>query len=138
MNTIVKRSISSAAARKMIDAAERKAAEISIAMSIAVVDESGTLKAFLRMDGAAHSSLQVSTEKAVTAASFGVPTDQWYGFIKDDGALLHGLPSMAGVSIIGGGYPIYEEGAIVGAIGAAGGLYTQDMDVAQAGLAALD
>jgi uncharacterized protein GlcG (DUF336 family) len=40
--------------------------------------------------------------------------------------------------IFGGGYPIQVEGKVVGAIGASGGHYSQDMEVAQAGLAALE
>jgi uncharacterized protein GlcG (DUF336 family) len=37
--------------------------------------------------------------------------------------------------VFGGGYPIKIGDAIVGAIGVSGGHYTQDMEVAQAGLA---
>ena len=39
--------------------------------------------------------------------------------------------------IFGGGYPIKRGEAIVGAIGVSGGHYSQDMEVAQAGLAVL-
>jgi uncharacterized protein GlcG (DUF336 family) len=39
--------------------------------------------------------------------------------------------------IFGGGYPITIGDAIVGAIGVGGGHYTQDQQVAEAGLAAL-
>ena len=39
--------------------------------------------------------------------------------------------------IFGGGFPITLGGKVVGAIGVSGGHYTQDMEVAQAGLAVL-
>jgi uncharacterized protein GlcG (DUF336 family) len=39
--------------------------------------------------------------------------------------------------VFGGGYPIKIGNAVVGAIGVSGGHYSQDMDVAQAGLAAI-
>jgi uncharacterized protein GlcG (DUF336 family) len=37
--------------------------------------------------------------------------------------------------IFGGGYPIKAGDRVVGAIGVSGGHYTQDMEVAKAGLA---
>jgi hypothetical protein len=51
-------------------------------MAIAVVDDSGVLKAFSRMDGAPL--LAVAQDKAYTAAGFGLSTDGWFEFIKDD------------------------------------------------------
>jgi uncharacterized protein GlcG (DUF336 family) len=39
--------------------------------------------------------------------------------------------------VFGGGFPITIGGSVVGGIGVSGGHYTQDMDVAQAGLAAV-
>ena len=39
--------------------------------------------------------------------------------------------------VFGGGYPIKVGEAVVGGIGVSGGHYSQDMEVAQAGLSAL-
>ncbi len=57
-NTFQKSTITSEAAQRLIAAAEAKAREMNIPMSIAVVDSDGTLKAFSRMDGAALLSVQ--------------------------------------------------------------------------------
>jgi uncharacterized protein GlcG (DUF336 family) len=133
-----KASVSSELAHRMIAAAEAKASEIGVPMVIAVCDESGVLKAFSRMDGAALLSVQVAQDKAYTSVGFGMPTDAWHPFIKDDPPLADG--AVGGVDrliIFGGGYPIQIDGTTVGAIGASGGHYSQDMEVAQAGLAAL-
>jgi uncharacterized protein GlcG (DUF336 family) len=46
-----KQSVSTELAHRMIAAAERRAAELGHAFVIAVVDESGVLKALSRMDG---------------------------------------------------------------------------------------
>ena len=133
-----KSSITSETAHRMIDAAERKAREIGHPMVIAVVDEAGVLKAFSRMDGAALLSVQVAQDKAYTAAGFGLSTDAWHDFIKNDPHLAAGAPSgIHRLVIFGGGYPIKVDEQIVGAIGVSGGHYSQDMEVAQAGLAAL-
>jgi uncharacterized protein GlcG (DUF336 family) len=135
--TVSKPSISAEAAAAVIRAAEAKAAEISVPMVIAVVDESGVLKAFSRMDGAALLSVDIAQDKAYTAVAFGIPTDGWFEFIKNDPPLLHGIVKTPRLIVFGGGYPIEVDGKIVGGIGVSGGHYEQDMKVAQGALAAL-
>jgi uncharacterized protein GlcG (DUF336 family) len=138
-NVFEKRSISSEAAHQVIAAAERKALEIGTPMVIAIVDESGVLKTLSRMDGAALLSVQVAQDKAYTAAGFGLATDQWHDFIKNDPPLAAGATTgISRLVVFGGGYPIKVGDQIVGAIGVSGGHYSQDMQVAQAGLAALE
>jgi uncharacterized protein GlcG (DUF336 family) len=122
--TFIKRSIDATTAERAIAAAAEKATEMKIPMCIAIVDESGDLKAFRRMDGAPKLSVEISQNKAYTAACFGMATHAWYDFIKDDAPLLHGIP-------------IQLEGGVVGAIGVSGGHYSHDMEVARAALAAI-
>jgi uncharacterized protein GlcG (DUF336 family) len=112
-------------ARAMIDAAQRKAAEMGHPFVIAVVDESGILKAFIRMDGAALLSVQIAQDKAYTAAGFGLATHGWHDFVKDDPPLAMGAaPGIDRLVVFGGGYPIKIGDAIVGGIGVSGGHYT--------------
>jgi uncharacterized protein GlcG (DUF336 family) len=132
-----KASISVETAQALIAAAERKAAEMGVPMVIAVCDESGVLKAFSRMDGAPLLSVEIAQNKAYTAVSFGIPTHGWFDFIKDDPPLLHGITHTPRLVVFGGGYPVQHDGAVVGGIGVSGGHYHQDMQVAEAALAAL-
>jgi uncharacterized protein GlcG (DUF336 family) len=137
-NTFQKASITAAAAQRIIAAAEVKAVEMGRPMVIAVVDGDGTLKAFTRMDGAPLLSVQLAQDKAYTAISFGMATHEWHEFVKDDPPLLHGIIKTDRLIVFGGGYPITTDaGIIIGGIGVSGGHYTHDMEVAQAGLAAL-
>ncbi len=130
--------ITTDAAHRVIAAAEARATEMGVPMCIAVADTGGNLKAFSRMDGAALLSTQVAQDKAYTAVGFGMPTHGWHDFIKDDAPLADGAPTgIDRLVIFGGGYPIQVDGAVVGAIGVSGGHYSQDQDVAEAGLAAL-
>ncbi|HUZ84709.1 MAG TPA: heme-binding protein [Gaiellales bacterium] len=132
-----KASIGTELARRVIAAAEAEARSLGTPMVIAVCDESGVLKAFSRMDGAALLSVQIAQDKAYTAAGFGLSTDAWHDFIKDDAPLATG--AVGGIDrlvVFGGGYPIKSGDAVIGAIGVSGGHYSQDMQVAQAGLAA--
>ena len=107
-------------------------------MCIAVTDEGGDLKAFQRMDGAPKLSIQISQDKAYTAASFSMATHAWFDFIKDDPPLLHGITHTPRLIVFGGGFPIVIGGEVIGAIGVSGGHYTQDMECARAALAAID
>jgi uncharacterized protein GlcG (DUF336 family) len=137
-STFEKASVSTELAHQIISAAEAKASDIGTPMVIAVCDESGVLKALSRMDGAALLSVQIAQDKAYTAVGFGMPSDAWHPFIKDDPPLAVG--AVGGIDrlvIFGGGYPIKLGDQIVGAIGVSGGHYSQDMEVAQAGLAAV-
>jgi len=136
--TFEKASITTELAHRMIAAAEQKAHEIGQPFVIAIVDESGVLKAFSRMDKAPLLSVQVAQDKAYTAIGFGLSTDAWYDFIKNDPPLAAGAPTgIDRLVIFGGGYPITIDGQVVGGIGVSGGHYTQDMEVAKGGLSVL-
>jgi uncharacterized protein GlcG (DUF336 family) len=136
--TFDRSSVTAELAKAVIAAAERKAQEMGHPFVIAVVDDSGVLKAFSRMDGAALLSVQVAQDKAYTAVGFGMPSHGWYDFVKDDPPLAMGAaPGIDRLIVFGGGYPITIGGTVVGAIGVSGGHYSQDMQVAQAGLSAV-
>ncbi len=134
--TFEKRSVTAETAQRMVEAAVAKAKELGVPQVVAVVDESGLLKAFCRMDGAPLVSIEVAQNKAYTAL-FGMPSHEFYNFIKDDPALLAGVPHIPRIAIFGGGLPIRIEGAVVGGIGVSGGTVEQDIACAQAGLDAI-
>lgn len=136
--TVVRASIGSAGSTALLRAAEAAADAFGAAVAIAVVDESGVLKGFSRMDGAPLLSSDIARDKAVTAASFGVATHLWYDRIKDEPALVHGLSKAAGFTLLGGGVPIVQDGAVVGGIGVSGGSAEEDLAIAEAALKALD
>jgi uncharacterized protein GlcG (DUF336 family) len=137
-NSFQKSSITSEAAERLISAAEAKSREMGKAMCIAVCDEDGILKAFRRMDGAALLSVQIAQDKAFTAISFGgLATHEWYDFIKNDPPLLNGIVKTDRLVVFGGGYAIKTSEGIIGGIGVSGGHYSEDMQVAEAGLEAL-
>lgn len=133
-----KQSITAAAAQRVLEAAHVKAAEIGVPMVIAICDESGVLKTYRRMDGAAQLSVEIAQDKAYTAISFSMPTHAWFDFIKDDAPLYQGIVNTPRLVVFGGGYPIKLGDDVIGGIGVSGGHYSQDMEVAEAGLAALE
>lgn len=134
--TFEKQSISAEMAQKMVAAAVAKAQELGIPQVAAVLDESGHLKAFCRMDSAPLVSIEVAQNKAYTAL-FGMPSHEFFNFIKNDPALLAGVPHIPRIVTFGGGLPIRIGDAVVGAIGVSGGSVEQDIACAQAGLDAI-
>src|SRR5687767_1980396 len=66
-------------ARRIIAAAENKAAEIKQPMNIAVVDGGGNLVAHVRMDNAWIGSVDISIKKAWTARAFDIATKDLAG-----------------------------------------------------------
>ena len=125
-----KKVLTLAAARKMVAAAERH----HLAGVVAVVDDGGWPILIERMDHAAYTaSVELAPGKARTAALF-KPS----GALED--AIDHGR--IAAVTARGfiemkGGLPIVVDGEVIGAIGASFDTPEHDVQIAQAGLAAL-
>ena len=120
-------------AMKILDAAMAKAAEMGVPQCISVVDAGGHLLAFSRMDGAFVLSIDSSLMKAMTAASYGEPT----GHIPEGVDLKLAIATQGKRVNLPGGLPIIVDGHLVGGIGVGSGAGHEDLEVADAGLAAI-
>ncbi|HEX8161662.1 MAG TPA: heme-binding protein [Pyrinomonadaceae bacterium] len=121
-------------ARRVIEAAEKKAEGIGQPMNIAVVDAGGNLVAHARMDGAWVGSIDISIKKAWTSRAFDIATKD-LSKLAQPGADFYGIHASNGgkVMIFAGGIPLKRDGAVVGAVGVSGGSGKQDQQVAEAG-----
>lgn len=126
---------------RMLQAAVKKAEEMGVPMSIAIVDEGGHLLGFVRTDkGKAH-NIPMALAKARSAAFKQLPTGKTgtLGNPLDDhmaiALTLAGGPE--NFVTFSGGFPVEIQGECVGGIGVSGGRGEQDQAVAQAGLDAL-
>jgi uncharacterized protein GlcG (DUF336 family) len=124
-------------AETMIHAAKRKAEELKILEDIAVVDTSGTLKAFVRMDGAWLGSIDIAIRKARTARYFDMETAE-IGKMSQPGQPIYGVEqSNGGLISFGGGIPLKDaDGKVIGAIGVSGSSVENDVEVAKAAVEA--
>ena len=120
------------ASLKMLAAGVAKANELGCKVSLAVVDQSCRLVAFLMMDGARHFSIITTQRKAITSASQKQPT----GYAPEENALSMSV-RMGDFTNIPGGFPIVVQGQVIGAVAAGGAKIEEDVLVAKAALAAL-
>ncbi|MCH8550832.1 MAG: heme-binding protein [Natronospirillum sp.] len=122
-------------AHHLITGARLKAEEIGVPMCIAVVDESGNLIAFERMNGGKVTSITIAQDKAFTAGAARKATHE-YNKACVPGNLAFGIHTAIGgrLCVVGGGLPVTVDGEVVGGIGLSSGTPDQDMVCAQAGI----
>lgn len=123
-------------ALQMVRAAQAQAEKLDIAVTVAVVDESGRMVALGRMDRARPITVDIASNKAYTAASFQQPTGElsaiagqtWFQslVVSNSGRIMPGA----------GAQPVIQGGAVVGAVAVAGGTDEQDQRCCDAALAA--
>lgn len=131
--------INLAQARAVIDAAEKKAAEIGQPMNAAVVDAGGNLVSHVRMDGAWIGSVDISINKAFTSRAFDISTKDLADNAQP-GQQFYGIhaSNQGRIMIFAGGIPLSSGDDVVGAVGVSGGTGDQDQAVAEAGAAAFE
>lgn len=128
-------SITRTAAIALIDAARASAKKIGIEVSIAVTDAAGNIKAFERGDNSPFLTAEVAINKAWTSASYDLATHVWNSYLVDPKvAQLANIPRLMPIA---GGYPVRENGKLIGAIGISGGTYQQDQQIAEDALKAV-
>jgi uncharacterized protein GlcG (DUF336 family) len=125
--------ITHGASLKMIEAGVAKANEIGVKVSLAVVDASGQLIAFLMMDGARFFSGRTTVKKAITSASQRLPT----GYAPEERVISMQIRMDGDFTNVPGGFPITAAGQVVGGVAAGGAKEEEDVIVAKAALAAL-
>jgi uncharacterized protein GlcG (DUF336 family) len=124
-------------AKRIIEAGEKKAAEIKQPMNIAVVDAGGNLVAHVRMDDAWIGSIDISIKKAFTSRAFDIATADLAKHSQSGGQFFGINASNDGrIMIFAGGIPLKKDGKVVGAVGVSGGSGEQDHTVAEAIVAA--
>ena len=125
-------SINIESAKKAAAAAIGEARKNNWTMAVAIVDTGGYLVYFEKMDGTQTGSVDVSIEKARSAALFRRPTKVFQDGVAAGGDGLR-LLRLTGAVPIDGGFPIIVDGKLIGAIGISGGAGEQDGQVAKAG-----
>lgn len=117
----------------LIERGMEKSAAQGLKMVFAVVEPSGELVAFARMDDVPYASIRLAQQKASTSARLRLTTAELEERVQKGGRTV--LLSSDEVIAIGGGVPIVVNGRIVGALGVSGGTASQDAAIAEATVA---
>lgn len=126
--------VSSEDARRVIDAALAKARELGAEVCVAVVDRGGNLQELKRTTRASFLTVRTATNKAVSAAGFGMPTGEFGKRAGNDPVLLSGISAQPDVALLPGGVPLVLDGSVAGGVGVSGGAgWTEDQPIAEAG-----
>lgn len=126
-HTIDTATISPEAAQVLPAEARRARAARGFAATIAITDAGGHLRAFECADTAPFLTVGVATDKAWTAASSGMATQQWSQYMAEPAvAPLAHHPRLTPV----GGVPIFRDGRLLGGLGISGGTSAQDHEAA--------
>ncbi len=132
--------ITLAKAKKALEAAEKKARELGVAITTVIVDDHGSMICVSRMDGAIPISPRFAYEKAFTSASLGMPSESLAAYAKE-GKPYFGITDILGgeLTTIAGGLPVKINGKLVGGVGV-GGSYDvkQDAECAQEAVKVLE
>lgn len=126
-------------AKGLIEEAEKEAKNLGIAMVITIVDEGGNLVAAHRMNDAWLASIEIAQNKAWTSVALKTSTENLANATVPQ-AELYGLNTTNNgrIVVFGGGIPLVKEGKIIGAIGVSGSSVANDIQVAKAGVKALE
>jgi glc operon protein GlcG len=128
--------VTNAQAKKAVAAAVANAVTRPYLLVFAVVDPSGSLVYFEKMDGAPYSSTDVAIGKARTAATFERPTEVFFNQMEGGHPFVATLAPY--VTASRGGIPLIVDGKLIGAIGVSGSPNPAfDISAAQAGVDAI-
>lgn len=128
-------------ARQIVQAALGKGAELGLQpLSVAVLDASGTLKAFERQDGASLLRPKIAFGKAYGAIAMGMGTRALHARAEQQPYFINAMNALAGGDLVpvGGGVLIRDDqGRIIGAVGITGDTSDNDEICAVAGIEAV-
>jgi uncharacterized protein GlcG (DUF336 family) len=110
-------------ARKLIASALAEAKKHDWKLACAVVEPSGVLVAYEKMDDTQYGSAETSVAKARAAALYRRPTKAFADAVKAGNA---GVLSLPGAIAIEGGFPIVHGGKVIGGLGCSGVASNQD------------
>ncbi|HEV7219845.1 MAG TPA: heme-binding protein [Terriglobales bacterium] len=120
--------------KTMVAAAEAKAKEMGVEVTICVVDDSGNLLFLEKGDSASLNTLEFARRKARHAALYRSPSREGAEALKKGDLSVLSFPDFFPNQ---GGLPINVDGQTIGGIAASGAKSEVDEAIAQAGLDAI-
>ncbi len=116
-----------------LNQAAEKASQMGVNANITILDTTGYLKSFLRMDEAFLGSIDIAMGKAKTAMLFRMNSEAVGEFLRPEAQAYGMINTSGGLVGFKGGMPVKSAGEIVAYIGVSGGSPDQDFEIATAG-----
>jgi uncharacterized protein GlcG (DUF336 family) len=113
-------------ALRLLEAVRSEATGRSLVLAISVVDAGGHVIASQRMDGAALGAMGLAEGKAYTAVLWGTRSGDFTESTQPGGADWGWNTTDERIVVYAGGIPLLADGALVGGLGASGGLADED------------
>jgi uncharacterized protein GlcG (DUF336 family) len=135
---VIQKALSMEMAQAIVQGTVERCRADGFSVSVAVIDASGLLKAFVRDDGVnGPHTIDLSRRKAYTALTF---ASRWATSLEAAKAWGHALgspmPNVEGTTGLGGGVPIKVGDVPIGAVGVSGAVGgDKDENCAKAGIA---
>jgi uncharacterized protein GlcG (DUF336 family) len=136
--SVARATLTTEAIECMLRAAADRARELDIRVHIAVMDPAAELVGFISFEGAPRLAATTARHKAFTAVNTGMSTLAWMQYVdsipESERRIIAGIEGYIGAD---GGYPIYQDGLLLGGIGVSGADQARDEACARAAVEAL-
>ena len=123
---------------QLIEAALSEAKALKIPITVSIVDMGGHLIALQRMMGCSYFGIDVSQKKAITASQFKAPTHVLSDITQKMPELQKFFDTNLSILMLAGGFPILQNGQIIGGIGISGGDFIQDKTIGEKAVLAIN
>jgi glc operon protein GlcG len=126
------------AIQAMLNAAVARTKQLKVQVHISIYDASAELVGFISFEGAPRIAVTTANRKAFTAARMGMKTEQWEAYVNSIPAAERKIiDTMQDFIAAKGGYPVIQNGLVLGGIGISGANQEIDADIAEAALKAI-
>ena len=112
-------------------AAHEKSKELGIDISFAIADRNGLPRVYRRYGDALVLSITLVPGKAYTSAVTQCKTKDVAAAAAEGAPLMAIQTNDSRITLVAGGYPLFVDGKIAGAIGVGGGTEAQDCEIAE-------
>lgn len=116
---------------KLCAAAHEKSKEVGVDISFAIADRNGLPRVYRRYGDALVLSITLVPGKAYTSAVTQCKTKDVAAAAAEGAPLMAIQTNDSRITLVAGGYPLFVDGKIAGAIGVGGGTEAQDCEIAE-------
>ena len=137
-NGVARATLSVDAIQTMLNAGVARAKALNVKVHICIMDAAANIAGFISFDGAPLIAAVTAKRKAMTAVHTGMTTEDWENYVNSIPASeLKIIDSIEGYIAAKGGYPVIEDGFVLGGLGISGANQEIDADIAEAMLSAI-